>query len=113
MKTLRDYLITDRDLTEIEAAKLLGVRQPTVNRWLNGTAVPNARYIVPLAKVTGRTIFEIFDAIGIDTSDLPDRVTSENIQPMTQEEIEKASRDAAKREAQALVERLGEVIDRL
>ena len=112
MSILRQY-IKDRGLTEIEAAKLLGVRQPSVNQWLNGAAIPSARHIVQLARVTGRTIFEIFDAIGIDTSDLPDRVTSENIQPMTQEEIEQASRDAAKREAQALVERLGEVIDKL
>lgn len=62
-----------------EAARVLGVRQPTVQRWVSGKDTPSNRYVPAIVKMTGLSERRIVDAIHaqkIKAQTLPARVTA-------------------------------------
>jgi transcriptional regulator with XRE-family HTH domain len=66
-------------LTQDDAATRLGVKQPTVQRWVTGKDVPSDRYVETIASLTGLTTARVLDAIHrqrMQRSTLPERVTA-------------------------------------
>jgi len=58
MKPLRKYLKTRR-ITQAEFARQMGVSQPTVWAWMNGTKTPTADKLVRIADLIGATVDEL------------------------------------------------------
>jgi transcriptional regulator with XRE-family HTH domain len=51
--------MNERELTQGELAKLLGVSQPTVSDWLNGNFTPTAKRLLHISKRTGLSVDEL------------------------------------------------------
>lgn len=67
------------DLTQDDAARLLGVKQPTVQRWVTGKDTPSDRYVSAIVKMTGISERRILDAIHaqkLKARSLPSRVAA-------------------------------------
>lgn len=60
--TLRDYRLL-AGLTQVQAAKKLRVVQTAVSGWEVGRRTPDKRHIKKIAKVYGRTVEEIVEAV--------------------------------------------------
>lgn len=58
MKALKRHLKRKR-MTQSEFATLIGVSQPTVTYWLNGSKTPTADKLVRIADLTGLTVDEL------------------------------------------------------
>lgn len=77
-EVLADYL-AHGDLTQDDAARLLGVKQPTVQRWVSGKDTPSDRYVPAIVKMTGVPKARVLDAIHaqkLRAKSLPSRVTA-------------------------------------
>ena len=60
MRNLKAFM-KRRGLTQARLAELMGVSQPTVWHWLNGTKHPSPENFCKLADLTGMTTDELFD----------------------------------------------------
>jgi transcriptional regulator with XRE-family HTH domain len=58
MKALKRHLKRKR-MTQSEFAALMGVSQPTVTYWLNGSKTPTSDKLVRIADLTGLTVDEL------------------------------------------------------
>jgi transcriptional regulator with XRE-family HTH domain len=58
MEKLREHL-TEKEITQAEFARRLGVSQPTVWEWLNGKSLPTAARLREIAQETGISIDEL------------------------------------------------------
>lgn len=54
--------LTQNGLTQDEAATLLGVTQPTVNRWLLGNSTPKDEHVPKIMEMTGLSRPEVLEA---------------------------------------------------
>lgn len=45
--------IKDAPLSQVELCERLGVSEPTVSRWVNGTRTPNYKYLGGLCEILG------------------------------------------------------------
>ena len=45
------YVIFDTDLTQVEIADMMGVKQPQVSNWLNGKRIPTSSNLIKLANI--------------------------------------------------------------
>jgi predicted transcriptional regulator len=61
-EVLADYLARG-DLTQDDAARILGVTQPTVQRWVVGKDTPSNRYVPAIVQMTGLSERKVIDAI--------------------------------------------------
>lgn len=67
------------ELTQEDAARVLGVKQPTVQRWVSGKDTPSDRYVPAIVKMTGLSERRVLDAIHaqkMKTQSLPARVSA-------------------------------------
>ena len=61
MEALRRYL-SDNNITQVEFAETLGVKQPTVHGWLTDSP-PSTRNLKRIAEVTGIPIADLMAGI--------------------------------------------------
>jgi transcriptional regulator with XRE-family HTH domain len=67
------------NLTQEEAAARLGVKQPTVNRWLSGKDTPADKHVPALVELTGLPQDQILEALHrqrLSSASMPTRVAS-------------------------------------
>lgn len=58
MKRLRKYL-EENSISQVEIARKIGVKQPTVWEWLNDESKPSAENLMKLSRVTGLSIDDL------------------------------------------------------
>jgi transcriptional regulator with XRE-family HTH domain len=58
MQALKRYL-EEHSLTQIEFARQIGVRQPSVSAWVNGRITPSTKHLRIIAKETRIAIDEL------------------------------------------------------
>ncbi len=55
MEALKQYLAA-KEITQIEFARTLGVKQPTISDYVNGNMLPKGKRLKKISEITGLSI---------------------------------------------------------
>lgn len=60
MERLREHLV-EKEITQADFARRMGVSQPTVSDWLNGKSLPSVANLREISRETGITLDELLN----------------------------------------------------